>query len=151
MSGSSPRHLARRFVTSLSRRPPSPDDEAWVGSQLGAGELALWASMSAADRRHSVEVARRFLAGRPSAPRDEIAGALLHDAGKLRSGLGTIGRVVATIVGPRTRRFRTYHDHEPLGAQMATDAGSSALTAALIGGGGPPDAAAALQAADDSI
>ncbi|WP_116998412.1 HD domain-containing protein [Desertimonas flava] len=144
-------HLARRFATSLSRRPPSADDDAWVGSQLGAGELALWASMPVADRRHSIEVARRLVASRPSAVRDEVAAALLHDVGKVRSGLGTFGRVVATVAGPRTRRFRLYHDHEAMGAELAAAAGSSALTIALIGGGGPPDAASALQAADDSI
>lgn len=149
MSGAG--HLVRRFATSLSRRPPSADDDAWVGTVLGAGELALWASMPVADRRHSIEVARRLVAARPSAGRDEAAAALLHDVGKVRSGLGTFGRVVATVAGPRTRRFRQYHDHEAIGAEMAAHAGSSALTAALVGGGGPADAAAALQAADDSI
>lgn len=107
--------------------------------------------MPVADRRHSIEVARRFVAARPAASRDEIAAALLHDVGKVASRLGTFGRVVATVVGPRTDRFRTYHDHEAIGARLATTAGSSALTIALIAGDGPPEVAAALQAADDSI
>jgi hypothetical protein len=139
-------HLARRFASSLSRCEPDAADTAWVDSQLLAGELELWRRMSVADRRHSITVARRFdAAGRWS--RDELAGALLHDVGKLESGLGTFGRVAATIVGPRTERFRRYHDHERIGAQMLASAGSSDVTIELVLGRGP--ASSALIAADD--
>ena len=48
--------------------------------------------------------------------RDEMAGALLHDVGKLDAGLGTFGRVLATVVGPRTATVPHYHDHERIGA-----------------------------------
>ena len=142
-------HLARRFVASLSRRPPSPDDEAWVAEQLGPGELGLWARLPVADRRHSIEVARRFVRRRPAAHRAEIAGALLHDVGKLDSRLGTLGRVVATVVGRRGSRFRRYHAHEEIGAELAAEAGADPQTVALIRGEGP--ATGALRAADDSI
>ena len=144
-------HLARRLRGAMSRTPPSADDDAWVDEHLEAGELALWASMPVADRRHSIEVARRLRAARPAATRDEIAAALLHDVGKVASDLGTLGRVAATLIGSRTARFRTYHDHEAIGAAMAAEAGSSELTVALIAAAGPADAAAALRRADDSI
>ncbi len=75
-----------------------------------------------------------------------MAGALLHDIGKLDSGLGTFGRVVATVVGPRTDRFRRYHDHERIGADLLAAAGSSAATLELVQGRGR--AAAALAEAD---
>jgi putative nucleotidyltransferase with HDIG domain len=103
--------------------------------------------MSNADRRHAIVVARRFeqLAAEPT--RDEMAGALLHDLGKLESGLGTVGRVVATFVGPRTERFRTYHDHESIGAHWLAAAGSSQATVDLVRRTG--SAAPALQQADD--
>jgi hypothetical protein len=140
-------HLARRFAGSLSRRQPSGEDDAWAVSSLTDAERELWRRFSAADRRHAIVVARRFVAVRPDASRDEIAGALLHDIGKLEAGIGTLGRVVATVVGPRTRRFRTYHDHERRGADMLTAAGSSPQTVELVRGEGP--AAAALRAADD--
>lgn len=142
-------HLARRFATSLSRQPPSVDDEVWARTWLTAEEVTLWVSMPNADRRHAVEVARRFLARRPQASRAELGGALLHDVGKVQSGLGTWGRVVATLVGGRTRRFRQYHDHEQIGANMAVHSGSDPATVDLIRGSG--SAAADLQAADDSI
>ena len=141
------RHLTRRFVTSLSAAPPHAADEAWAEGWLTPGERELWAALSNADRRHAVEVARRFVQRRPDATPAEIAGALLHDVGKIEAGLGTFGRVVATVVGPRGRRLRRYHDHEAIGARLAEAAGADPVTVALIERQGP--AAAALRAADD--
>lgn len=139
-------HLGRRFVRSLSRREPAPGEVAWAHSHLLPAEVLLWDRLMAQDRRHSVAVARRFLALRPQATREEIAGALLHDVGKLASGLGTWARVIATAVGPRGERFRRYHEHERIGADMLSQAGSAAATQELVGGGGP--AVAALSDAD---
>jgi hypothetical protein len=144
-----PGHLARRFAGSLSRRPPSEHEAVWAHDWLLDGEIALWDAMPVADRRHSLEVGRRFHQRRPAATRAEMAGALLHDAGKRASGLGTLRRVMATVVGPRTERFRRYHDHEAIGAEMAAAAGSDPVTVALIRGEGP--AAHDLRSADDSV
>ncbi len=140
-------HLARRFATSLSRQEPSAADRDWAVAHLLAEEAALWSRMAVQDRRHSVLVARRFVAivGEPS--REEVAGALLHDVGKVECGLGTWGRVAATIVGPRGRRFRQYHDHERIGAELLTAAGSAPETVELVQGRG--ERAGALGAADD--
>jgi len=142
-----PVHLAKRWAMSLSRREPAGADTAWAESQLLPGELTLWRRLDAIDRRHAILVARRFVAGAEPWSREEIAGALLHDIGKLDAALGTFGRVVATIVGPRSARFRRYHDHEQLGAAMLSTSGSSPVTIELVAGRGP--AAAALAAADD--
>jgi hypothetical protein len=140
-------HLAKRYVRSLSKAPPSAEDEAWAMTWMTAAEAHLWSRMPVQDRRHSIEVARRFQELRPEATREEMAGALLHDVGKLQSGLRTSGRVLATIVGPRTDRFREYHDHEAIGADLAAAANAAPETVALIRGDGP--AAADLAAADD--
>lgn len=140
-------HLIRRFAGMLSRRPPTPDDEAWVASVLRPGEQALWVQLGNADRRHAIAVGRRFVALRPLAKRAEVAGALLHDIGKLDAGLGVVGRVVATVAGPRGGRLRRYHDHERLGAEMLADAGSAPETIAVVAGCGP--AAGDLRRADD--
>jgi hypothetical protein len=80
-------------------------DEVWAESHLLVDERSMWRTMPAADRRHAIEVARRFADRRPEASRAEMAGALLHDVGKVASGFGTFGRVVATVVGPRTARL----------------------------------------------
>lgn len=140
-------HLARRFVGSLSRTPPPDSDVAWVVGQLLLGETELWQRMSVQDRRHSILVARRFVESVPDASRPEVAAALLHDIGKLVSGLGTFSRVVATVVGPRTTRFKQYHDHECLGAEMLAAAGSAPETIELAQGRG--EHAAELRQADN--
>ncbi|MFM2076641.1 MAG: hypothetical protein RJA49_531 [Actinomycetota bacterium] len=140
-------HLARRFWGSLSRAEPPPSDTDWVRSLLLDGEAALWGRMAVQDRRHSIAVARRFVALAPTAPRPAVAGALLHDVGKQVAALGTLSRVVATVVGPRTERFRQYHDHEALGAAMLADAGSDPATVELVRAAGPW--ADTLRTADD--
>lgn len=132
-----PHHLAARFFTSLSSAPPDVGDEVWAESNLLQGEVELWRQMSNQDRRHSAKVARRFVAARPEATRAEVAGALLHDVGKIECGLGTWGRVVASVVGARTERFRIYHDHEQIGSLLAAQAGSDAVTVELIDERGP--------------
>ncbi|HAP75265.1 MAG TPA: hypothetical protein DCR14_04215 [Acidimicrobiaceae bacterium] len=141
-------HLARRFVGSLSRREPLAADVAWAHQHLLPSEAALWDRMAVQDRRHSLLVARRFVERLPDATRHEAAAALLHDVGKLQAGLGTLGRVLATVVGPRGTRFRAYHDHERLGAELLAEAGSDPGTVGLVQGSGRPEAVAALAAAD---
>jgi hypothetical protein len=139
-------HLIRRFVGSLWPFGPPPADEAWVASTLTGDELKLWHRMSRADRRHAVGVARRVerALGHES-EREVLAAALLHDVGKVASGLGTIGRVLATVVGLGggramavewskaggiTRRVGLYLRHDEVGADMLTLAGSHPLTVA---------------------
>lgn len=130
-------HLVARFVTSLPPTPPSVTDEVWAEDRLLPGERELWVRLSNQDRRHSIAVARRFAAARPDATRAEVAGAILHDVGKIDCDLGTFARVGATLVGPRTAAFRSYHDHEEIGAEMARRAGSDPATVDLIAQRGP--------------
>jgi hypothetical protein len=109
--------------------------------------------MPSQDRRHTIVVAHRFESGRSgAATRAEMAGALLHDVGKVDAGLGTFGRVVATVMPRRWRRgrYERYHRHEAIGADWCRQAGSDPVTVALVAGeGGAPDVHAALRAADD--
>lgn len=143
---SNPWHLVTRFARSLSSAPPCVTDEVWVDEQLSSQERALWIRLGNQDRRHSITVARRFLDRRPDATSAEVAGALLHDIGKVESRLGTFERVAATLGGRRTDRWRAYHDHEPIGAVLLTEAGSDPVTVALVKGQG--DAADDLDHAD---
>ncbi len=147
-------HLTKRFVGMMSRQPLAGDDVRWADGILLDGESALWNQLPLPDRRHSVAVARRFVSefatASGEASRDEIAAALLHDIGKLQSNLGVWSRVVSTVVGPRTQRFRLYHDHEQLGAELLRSAGSSPATIALIDGSSlDVRAIEALRRADD--
>ena len=168
-------HLVRRFLGSLRPGGPPPAEEQWARRQLLAGEQVLWGRMPGADRRHAAGVARsveKALGG--GADRRVLAAALLHDVGKLDSGLGVWGRVAATVAGLAGARARAaewegrpgtvgrvgrYLRHPERGAALLREAGSDGLTVAwarchhlpperwdpVI----PPATAAALKASDD--
>lgn len=139
-------HLAKRFVASLAPVGPNASDRDWAAGQLLTGERDIWRRMSRVDRRHACAVARRVeQALGPEVPRPVLAAALLHDCGKVVSGLGTYGRVVATLsagVAGReqavawsetrgfTRRVGLYVEHPRLGADLLGLAGSAPITIA---------------------
>lgn len=134
------RHLAGRFFTSISPRRPDPGDREWVRSSLSPAEYAVWSTLGRADRTESVAVGRRAAEWLPSgADPVWVAAALLHDVGKTEAGLGTPGRVLATIVGDvggrermarRSGRFGTYLRHAEIGAERLRRAGARSETAA---------------------
>jgi hypothetical protein len=129
--------------------------------------------MSGADRRHAVGVAERVeRALGHEATRPVLAAALLHDVGKVESGLGTYGRVVATLSGRVgghemadvwrkqrgfARRVGLYLEHDQIGGDLLELAGSDPLTVAWTREHHlpasewslPSHLAAALKAADD--
>ena len=139
-------HLTKRFFGSLRPGGPPRADVDWVSSTLSSAELGLWQRMSGPDRRHSARIGRRAaerLGDRASPP--VLAAALLHDVGKIDAGLGTWGRVVATlsamVAGADsaehwirstgfTRRVGLYVHHPRLGGDMLEMAGSDPLTVA---------------------
>lgn len=142
----SPGHLVTRFFGSLRPGGPSSADSAWVHDQLLPAERDLWVRMSGPDRRHAADVGRRVeRALGHEADRSILAAALLHDVGKVESGLRTYGRVVATlsatIAGPEAattwrrqrgiaRRVGLYLQHDQIGADLLALAGSAPLTVA---------------------
>lgn len=152
---------------------PLAGEESWARSCLLPGEQALWGRMSGADRRHAAAVARRVERSLgDEATRPVLAAALLHDVGKVESGLGTYGRVIATasaaVAGPDmadtwrkqrgfARRVGLYLHHDRLGADLLELAGSDDLTVAWAREHHrprsewtvPPEVGAALKAADD--
>ena len=146
------RHLARRFFCALRPGGPSTRDDAWVKSVLTPAELEIWTRMPAHDRRHSVGVARRVehaLAGTSDAGDNRwLAAAMLHDVGKLDSGLGIIARVGATVAGGIaghdmadawiqkrgiTRRVGLYLQHAELGETRLRVIGARDEAAAWAG------------------
>lgn len=141
-------HLVKRLVGSVSAVALRPHETREVTDVLLPTENALFEQFGSADQRHALHVLRRFDAFMPHAPVSARRAALLHDIGKTASSLGTAGRVVATLVGPRTAAFRTYHEHESLGLEMLQRAGSDEATIALLRGDGPLELVAALRRAD---
>lgn len=142
-------HLIKRFLGSLSPSPLSDVDSAWVTKILSSREYGLWCTQTLVDQRHSCDIARRFVEIRSLASRGEIAGALLHDVGKIDAGLGTVARVFATVLPLPTPRFRAYRHHQACGAQMLKTIGSSEITVALVAGHPDSDALRALNQADE--
>lgn len=139
-------HLVKRFLGSILPIGPSRADRAWALEHLLEGEQEVWHRMSRVDRRHAAGVARRVeVALGHEATRPVLAAALLHDCGKVVSGLGTYGRVVATLsvklaghdhamawseTRGFTRRVGLYVEHPRLGGELLGLAGSAPLTVA---------------------
>jgi hypothetical protein len=166
-------HLVRRFFGSLVPAGEPRADRAWVRENLTEGEQEIWRAMSRPDRRHAAGVARRVERSLGhEATRPVLAAALLHDCGKTVSGLGTYGRVIATLsvklaghdqalawreTRGFTRRVGLYVLHPELGADRLGLAGSAPLTVAWAAEHHlPPDQwtvpvhiGEALKAADD--
>ncbi len=137
------RLLASRLIAAARKVRSDPADEAWVRSILTPAEHDLWTRLSAYDRSHAVQVARRVehrLA--PTVYRGDtlwLSAALLHDIGKLQSELSMFERVIATLaskaVGVLTarrwagsatavkRRIGIYLIHGEIGAGMIRASG----------------------------
>ncbi len=173
-------HRARRFMRSITASAPSEADTAWAESHLNEHERRLFARMPAVDRSHSIGVARgveahldrvSLRAGDPAAEWLLVA-ALTHDVGKSVAGLGTYGRVMATLseaVGGSsmarvwadrrgmTRKIGLYLQYPELGAEMLAVAGSDERVVAWAAQHHEPedrwtvpvDAGRLLSAADD--
>jgi putative nucleotidyltransferase with HDIG domain len=142
-------HLAKRFLGALWPGGPRAEDERWALAQLLPGERELWRRMRGPDRRHAVAVARasaRLLDDAGETPRREVlAGALLHDVGKVATPLNPIGRAAATaaavVLGPERlaggagatgwrAAARSYLEHDRVGGELLREAGSDPFTIA---------------------
>lgn len=145
-----PGHLCRRAIGSLRDHPVTGAELTVAESVLLPGEFSMWRRMQNRDQRHSLQVLGRFMKVYPQATREEQAAALLHDVGKAFSRLGWWGRIVATLVGPRTVAFGVYLDHERLGIE-ALEGVSAHRTLEVLRGDNSDDACVvALRAADDA-
>ena len=126
---------------------PSDADAAWAAEFMTDGEQRVFDRMPPVDRSHSIAVAKAVAAhldrldmsAEDPAARWVIAAALLHDVGKSVAGLGTYGRVVATLseaIGGAdmatvwadkrgmTRKVGLYLQYPQLGADLLAIAGS---------------------------
>jgi hypothetical protein len=142
------RHLIRRAASSLNNSTLTDDEIAQALPWLKPEEFGLWMSMPPRDCRHSLQVHSRFVGLCPTATREEHAAALLHDVGKISSGLGWVLRVMATVVGSRGARFTEYHNHAAVGAHMLQGI-SNPRTIALVAEEVDDNVSRALYAADN--
>lgn len=142
-------HLARRALSSLSCAQLSITEIDRVRQVLLPAEMTLWLLHQSRDQRHSVAVWDRFVVAYNHATIDEQRAALLHDIGKSMSNVGWLGRIVATIIGGRTKNLQKYLDHEQVGFGMLQGV-SSARTLEILSGAACDSAALAIFAADDA-
>ncbi|HTN99844.1 MAG TPA: HD domain-containing protein [Microthrixaceae bacterium] len=134
-----PIHRAGRFFRSLTAGAPSPEATAWAECHLSVGEQRAFARLGPGDRSHSIGVAKAVEANLGDEGDWVITAALLHDIGKSVPGLGTYGRVIATICGAlvgqdmadhwaeksgMTRRIGLYLKYPVLGVDILELAGS---------------------------
>lgn len=117
-------HLVRRTWQSYRAKPLTEREIEDVRAVLRDSEWNLWSQFKVPDQRHSYIVLERFRRFCSEASIDAMRAALLHDIGKIAVDLSTTQRVIATFLGPRTQRFRTYHDHEKIGLDLLTDVSS---------------------------
>ena len=152
-----------------SLRKPTPDQqgETWLLSLLSPAETRLYRSMAQVDRAHAINcaVAVKDLGA------DVVVASALHDVGKTQAGLGTPGRVAASVAGlliyDQARAWKShrglrgqigrYLDHSEIGAVELEAAGASDLAVAWAREHHLPapdqsidaELAAALKAADE--
>lgn len=160
-------HLAQRTWWSLRRPEPDPAGETWLLSLCSPAEALLYRSMAAVDQAHAINSARAV----EHLGDDVAVASALHDVGKTQAGLGTPGRVLASLaalfVYDRARGWRSsaglrgqigrYLDHSEIGAAELEAAGASELAVAWAREHHldpaeqtiDPDLAAALAAADE--
>ncbi len=142
------KHLTKRYWRAICVRSIADSDIQIARELLNDRAFAAWSQMPVSDQSHSLEVLARFEVLLPKASRAEKCGVLLHDIGKLKSGLGIFGRVCATIIGPRGNRFVQYHNHEAIGAEIVSEFGLDQVSIDLVGGISQSEALDALRAAD---
>jgi len=123
-------HLVRRFFGFVRAAPLSPSEQARIHVALPSHLRRLFFAQRHEDQRHALDVWNR-LGNDPAL----IQAALLHDLGKVDSGLGAIGRASATIWSatslPIWGRWLTYVAHGPIGAQILEAHGADDLAVAF--------------------
>ena len=123
-------HLVRRFFDVLLARELTANEQKAVRHWLSADLANLFFEQPVADQRHGYHAALLVVA---QGARDDqlIEAALLHDVGKRHSGLGVVGRSLASVLiaigAPLTSRVERYRDHGLIGAQELARAGASRL------------------------
>ena len=152
-------HLTRRFFGSWRAHWPSPQDQRLVTTVLDGPTARLFFEQAPMDQAHAIAVATAVSAAAPGR-NDLLRAALLHDVGKTPTGLGVLGRSLASILAilrlPTPGRLGRYLEHGPHGADLLVATGEDGIVVAFArhhrSSQPPPEVSAAdwavLRAAD---
>jgi putative nucleotidyltransferase with HDIG domain len=140
----SPAHLVLRFFDVAFARPLDVAEHEAVTQWLAPEPAEVFFAQSDADQRHGFHAALSVLAAGLH-DEDVLMAALLHDVGKRHTGLGIIGRSVASVLIllrlPLTERMRAYRDHGMVAARELAGLGVPSLVVDFAmhhHGGRPP-------------
>jgi hypothetical protein len=132
-----------RQARSHVRARVAPAERAGLEAWLTPAQLAIFDSMTVADRRHGLDVVAAMRAAGVLAPEALLAG-LIHDAGKGRTGIvprvvHSLGEAYGSWIPAAASRLpgmaaplRRLARHPEVSAEMAARAGCSARTVELI-------------------
>lgn len=139
-------YRVRQFWLALMAAP-RPEDLERARERLSPQLMALFLQMQPGEQAHSLDVYARLLS-RQQTDTDLLTAALLHDVGKSRYPLHVWDRAAIVLArklfreqaqrwgqaAPRgwRRPFVVAEQHPAWGAEMASQAGASALTVRLI-------------------
>lgn len=122
-------HLVRRFFGFVTAKALTPIEQQHVRNELRQALATVFFAQRMEDQRHAFEVERRA----DSQACSEAA--LLHDIGKTESNLGALARSFATMwdaIGSTTSgRWKSYLDHNTIGARMLEDLDAGKLAIAF--------------------
>ncbi len=106
-------HLAYRFFDVMTARRLTSAERALVETWLGEDLAEIFFAQPGYDQRHGYEAGIAVLGS--GLGEDVIVAAVMHDTGKRHSGLGILGRVVASLLIKfdfgLTERMKLYRDH----------------------------------------
>lgn len=164
-------YRVQQFLAAVTAGQLSTADWALVARYLTPAQLALFKCLPENDQQHALAVARTLL-DQGWKDTELIQAALLHDIGKMDSGLHLMYRVAIVLLralwpaGLRwlaasdrgwRRPFHIHQHHPEIGARLAAEAGASPRVVELIlhhqspaCGGADARELAALQAADEN-
>jgi hypothetical protein len=123
-------HLVSRFFDYLTARPLTLSETKAIRGWLDPELAELFFEQNPADQRHAYHAALTVV-GSGVTDQAVIAAALLHDVGKRHSGLGVVGRSLASILmslgAPLGDRMTSYRDHGRIGALELAALGAPSL------------------------
>ncbi|WP_350344201.1 HD domain-containing protein [Proteinivorax tanatarense] len=123
-------YRVKQFFKSITAKT-TEDEEMWVKKVLNGQQQKLFFSLPIYEQRHSIDVAKSIMKKAGQLNKDEynllIKAALLHDIGKVNTGLNPITKSIAVIydcfnsrkkIPSKPKFLQAYYLHPDLGVEF---------------------------------